>query len=273
MKRYFRKYFLIFSVAGLTLVLFTVVNRFFQENFSFLNNGHQITHYQIQSLQSNNQELSQSSNEDYGTTHLHAQEFKFNASVKFPAAIATDSDKYKESITHDKNGAFDIILTKQDDTIEYLFRISSVPEQQCQSDTTRACQQTTAARPAMGNVADVQIAAKTDELKPGIYEFGNSRSTPITDVMIYSRQLYSDPSHGSLGCQRWGKGALNIERAIYGASGKLEYLDANLFRLCNQTVPFPPASPEDNLSQVQLENIKQYTYYASWHCRLKIVKE
>jgi hypothetical protein len=43
---------------------------------------------------------------------------------------------------------------------------------------------------------------------PGTYTFGEGGSTPIEDVMIYSRQLYSDPSHGKLGCQVWGGGVV-----------------------------------------------------------------
>ncbi|MFN6481774.1 MULTISPECIES: hypothetical protein [unclassified Nostoc] len=232
-----------------------------------------MTDPQFHKLQSNNQELSPSLNEESRTIHLHAQEFQFNADVKFPSPTLTNPDKYKESITHNKNGAFDIILTKQNDTIEYLFRISSVSERQCKSDTTRACQQTPAARPAMGNVADIQIILKAGKLKPGIYQFGNGKSTPITDMMINSRQLYSDPSHGSLGCQTWGKGELNIEKAVYDVNGKLEYLNASLLRVCDRTVPFSPAQLAEDVSQVKLENIKQYTYYASWRSHLILVKK
>jgi hypothetical protein len=270
MTKYLRKYFLILPITSLLLVFLAVLNHFYPESSYFLNNKPQMTEPQAQN--SNNQEFLQSSNEEYHPTHLHAQEFQFNASVKFPSAIVTNPDKYKESITHDKNGAFDIILTKQDDTIEYVFRISSVAERQCESDSTRACQQTSANRPAMGNVADIQITLKTNKLMPGIYQFGSGKSTPITDVMISSRQLYSDPAHGSLGCQTWGKGSLNIEKVVYDVNGKLEYLNASLLRVCDRTVPFSSAQLQNNVSEVE-ENIKQYTYYASWRCHLKLVKK
>lgn len=217
------------------------------------------------------QEYSQTSNNNSQISHLQAQEFKFNAHVEFPSSVMTNSDKYTESITHTNNGAFDIILSKQGDVSEYLFRISSVPKQQCESDPTRACQQMTGARSAMGNIADIQIVLQGSQLISGTYQFGSVKSTLIKDVVIYSRQLYSDPSHGRLGCQKWGKGALNIGKAVYDVNGKLKYIEASLFRVCNQTVPFPPALPKNNLLQAEAANIEQYTYYVFWRCQLKEV--
>ena len=108
---------------------------------------------------------------------------------------------------------------------------------------------------------------------PGTYTFGKGGSTPTEEIVIYSRQLYSDPSHGKLGCQAWGRGALNVKKAVYNANGNLEYLEASLVRVCEQTAPFPPTLPEDNLLQVESENIKKYTYHASWRCQLKVAGE
>ncbi len=156
--------------------------------------------------------------------------------------------------------------------MKYLFKVSSISKKQCQSNTTRACQQGAAA-PARGNIADIQVALQGSELKPGIYTFGKGGATPIEDVMIYSRQLYSDPSHGKLGCHAWGAGELNVKRAVYNVNGKLEYLEVSLFRVCDRTAPFPPIRPEDNLLQVEVENIEKYTYYASLRCHLKVAGE
>lgn len=114
------------------------------------------------------QEYSQTSNNNYQISHLHAQEFKFNAHIK-SSSFLTNPDRYTESITHTNNGAFDIILSKQGDMSEYLFRISSLPEQQCESEPTRACQQMAGARPAMGNIADIQIMLQGSQLMSGTY--------------------------------------------------------------------------------------------------------
>jgi hypothetical protein len=192
--------------------------------------------------------------------------------VEFPSSVKTNSNKYAESITDHNNGAIDLTLINQGNTIKYIFHVSSIPQQQCQSNTIRACQQGAAA-PARGNVAEVQITLPGSKLMPGNYTFGGGGSTPREEVIIYSRQLYSDPAHGKLGCQSWGRGALNIKRAVYNVNGKLEYLEASLFRVCNQTTPFPPTQPEDNLLQVEVENIEKYTYHASWRCQMKVAGE
>ncbi|NEO01372.1 MAG: hypothetical protein F6K50_40035, partial [Moorea sp. SIO3I7] len=84
----------------------------------------------------------------------------------------------------------------------------------------------------------------------------------------YSRQLYSDNSHRQLGCQTWGKGKLNVKKAVYNAKGKLDYLEASLFRVCEKTAPFPAILPQENLLEFEAEKIPKYTYHASWSCEL-----
>lgn len=212
-----------------------------------------------------------SSNEDQ-VILLVAEEFNFESHVDFPSSVLTNPNKYTESITHKNNGTLDIALINQGNTIKYLFQFSSIPKQQCKPDTSRACQQR-AAPPARGNVAEFQITLKGSKLMPGTYTFGEGGSTRIEDVMIYSRQLYSDPSHGKLGCKAWGMGEFNVKRAVNDVNGKLEYLDVSFSRACAQTAPFPPTRPEDNLPQVEVENIEKYTYHASWRCQMKVAGE
>lgn len=271
MKRYFNNYhFLILCLAAFISILLAASNPFAQKISQYKKNERQMN-YQKE-FQSNAPTSSKVSSNQEQIIHLNSDELNFESHVDFPSSVLTKADKYAESITHDNNGALDITLFNQGNTIKYLFQVSSIPKQQCQSDMTRACQQGAAA-PARGNVAEIQITLRGSELKPGTYTFGKSGSTPIEDVMIYSRQLYSDPSHGKLGCQTWGAGALNIKRAVYKGNGKLEYLEASLFRVCEQTASFPPTRPEDNLLQVEVENIEKYTYHASWRCHLKVAGE
>ncbi len=252
------------------MTLLAVSRPFAHEKSQYTNSEYQMNHQQgILPSNPMNSKLSRPENQ---FIHLSAKDFHFDAHVDFPSSVRTKADKYAESISHNNNSALDVTLINQGNTIRYLFQVSSLPKQSCQSNTTRACQQGAAA-PARGNVAEIQILLPGSQLMPGTYSFGKDGSTLREDVMIYSRQLYSDPSHGQLGCQAWGAGALNVKRADYNANGKLEYLEANLSRLCAQTAPFPPTRPEDNLPQVEVENIETYTYYASWRCHLKVAGE
>lgn len=266
--RYFKNYFFVVNIAFICALL-AGSKLFAQSSFQYSNGERQMSQ---QGFQSNAQIFSKSSSNVHQATQLSAKELHFESHVEFPSSVLTNSDKYAESITDKNNGALDIALIDQGNTNKYLFQVSSLPKQQCQSDRTRACQQGAAA-PARGNVAEFQIVLQASKLMPGTYRFGKGGSTSIEDVMIYSRQLYSDPSHGKLGCQVWGVGALNVKKAVYNATGKLEYLDASLFRVCNQTAPFPPTRPEDNLLQVEVENIEKYTYHASWRCHVKVLAE
>ncbi|NET68147.1 MAG: hypothetical protein F6K63_28655 [Moorea sp. SIO1G6] len=208
------------------------------------------------------------SKSDNEIVHFYAEKFNFEAHVDFPSSVFTNPDNYAESITHDNNGAFDITLINQGNTIKYLFQVSSIPEQQCQSDATRACLQGGANAPARGNVAEIQLSLPGKKLIPGTYRVRPGGTTPVEEVITYSRQLYSDPSHGQLGCQTWGKGKLKVKKAVYNAKGKLDYLEASLLRVCEQTAPFAAILPQDNLLQVEAENIPKYTYHASWSCQL-----
>jgi hypothetical protein len=271
MTRDFKKYYIIFFFStAFIFTLLAVSKPFAQERVQYPNEEPKMTYQQ--EFQPNDQISSKFSSKEHQIIHLDAKEFHFETHVDFPSSVQTNPDKYAESITHDNNGALDITLINQGNTIKYLLQVSRIPEQQCQSDTTRACQQGAAA-PARGNVAEIQIALPGSKLMPGTYTFGEAGSTPIEDVITYSRQLYSDPSHGKLGCQVWGAGALNVKRAVYDVNGKLEYLEASLFRVCDQTAPFPPTLPEDNLPQVEVENIEKYTYHASLRGHMKVAGE
>lgn len=269
--RYPIKNFLATSCIGtIILTLLAVSKPFAQEKYQYTSDERQMNHQQ--EIQPSNPINSKLSSHENWIIHLYAKDFHCDAHVDFPSSVRTKADKYAESISHDNNGALDVTLINEGNTIRYLFQVSSIPKQQCQSDTTRACQQGAAA-PARGNVAEIQIALRGSKLMPGTYTFGKDGSTPREEVIIYSRQLYSDPSHGKLGCKAWGAGAFNVKRADYNANGKLEYLEANFFRVCDQTAPFPPTRPEDNLPQVEVENIEKYTYHASLRCHLKIAGE
>ncbi len=229
-----------------------------------------LTH-RLRNLQTDTQQLSQSSNNEDQVMHFQADEFQFSSHLSFPSSTRLEPDQYAESLTQSEPGSFDVILIQQGDTTTYFFKVSS-QSQPCQSNGTRACQQTV--QPARGNIADLQISLQTTDLKPGTYAFGSNESTLVTEVAIYSRQLYSDPSHGMVGCQRWGAGAFQVEKVIYDPEGKLKFLEASLFRSCDRPVPFPTPSSQD--SQLQLDNqqqattetIENYVYHAAWRCHL-----
>ena len=261
----------IFYTAFFILNLLTASKPFAQESSQYSNDERKMNYQQ--KLHSNSQMYSDFSSNKHPIIHLYAENFHFESHVDFPSSVQTNPDKYAESITHDNNGAFDITLINQGNTIKYLLQVSSIPKRQCESDTTRACQQGATDQPARGNVAELQITLQGSQLMPRTYPIREGGSTAREEVITYSRQLYSDPSHGKLGCQAWGVGVLNVKRAVYSANGKLEYLEASLFRVCDQTAPFPPTLPEDNLPQVEVENIEKYTYHASWRCHLKVAGE
>ncbi|MEH2114031.1 hypothetical protein [Nostoc sp.] len=264
-RKHLKKHSLMIYWIAAFAIAFLVVLEPLAQKTSSLQNKDYMSHQS--GYRSNEQPLSKLSNYQHPLDQFSAEEFYFETRVDFPASVLTNPDKYTESITH-KNGNIDITLIDRGDTINYIFQVSSIPKHQCESDGTRACQAgTTSAR---GNIAEIQIALPGRKLTPGIYPFQEGVSTQGNDDIVYSRQLYSDPSHGKLGCQLWGAGTLNVTRAVYGASGKLEYLDANVNRDCNQTALFPPILPQDVLLHTEIENIESYTYHAVWRCRLVI---
>jgi hypothetical protein len=271
----FRKYLLIFGLTVSALTLFavaTLTQSRPQYLSQHLSGDRPMTH--SSQLQSNSQlssrSLSNHSQITHQITQLYAEELSFEAQVEFASSVATNSNQYTESV-NSNNGTLNLTLLPEGNAVRYLLQVSSIPRSPCESDLTRACQQEAAS--ARGDIAEIQIVLQGAELKPGTYPFGKGSSSPINEIMINSRQLYSDPSHGKLGCQDWGAGALTIDRAAYDAEGKLERFDAELFRVCDRTAPFPPVVPEDNLPLVEVENIEQYTYRASWRCHLQIVEE
>lgn len=206
----------------------------------------------------------------HSVTQLGAEEFHFETHIDFSPLSLTNAAQYTESITHD-NGTFAITLMEQGNTINYIFQVSSLPAPACESHPARACN--TQAAPARGNVAEIQIALPGHQLLPGNYSFGEgasgeSASISGNDVIVYSRQLYSDPSHGQVGCQVWGAGVLTVTRADYDTNRQLKYLEANIVRACNQTAPLPILPPQDAALNAEVEEIQHYTYHASWRCRL-----
>jgi hypothetical protein len=206
---------------------------------------------------------SQLSNNAQSAVHLSAQDFSFETRIVFPPGVQTQSNQYTEQITQEQ-GAFDIILLRQGNQTKYLIKISSTVPRRCVSESAKSCQQ--GAAPARGNVAEIQITLPGGQLKPGSYPFKGG-TTPDEEVITYSRKLYSDPSHGQLGCQIWGGGTFKVKEAIYDQNGDLAYLDASLERACDRTTPFPPA--ETPSPQAQAESIESYTLHLTWQCRLK----
>jgi hypothetical protein len=194
--------------------------------------------------------------------HLSAQDFSFATRIVFPPSVQARSNQYAEQITQEQ-GVFDLILLRQDNQTKYLIKVSSAASQHCVPEPTKACQQ--GAAPARGNVAEIQITLPGSQLKPGSYPFQGG-ITPNEEVITYSRKLYSDPSHGQLGCQVWDGGVFIVKEAIYKQNGDLAYLDASLERTCDRTTPFP--RPETLSLQVQAEKIKNYTLHFTWRCRL-----
>jgi len=275
--RFFQKYCLIFCITVFTFTVLAVLKSVSQDKSSYPINQRQMTYHpgsqtndQIND-QTNNRLASQSSSNQHPFVHLEAKEFYFETHVDFPSPVLKNPDQYTESITHDSDGVLDLTLIKQENSTKYLLQVSERSKQQCQSEMSLRCERE--AVPARGNVAEIQIVLSGNRLTPGTYTFGEDGAIPGEDVIVYSRQLYSDPSHGKLGCRVWGMGGLNITKAVYTVDGQLEYFDANLFRMCNQTAPFPTTLPEDNLPQVQGEGIEKYTFHTSWRSHLKVTEE
>jgi len=261
-KNYFKgRYFAVFCIIAFVMMLLTTLNLSIKDT-SQLQNKYSMSHSPMSS--SNEQPPSTAPSNYQPVTQLSAEEFYFETHVSFPTSVLTNPAQYTESINH-HNGALDITLSEQGNAVTYLIQISSFPTHLCESDSSRACQ--SGAAPARGNIAEIQITRPGHELLPGTYSFRNGESTQSDDPVVYSRQLYSDPAHGRLGCQNWGIGTLNVIRADYDTKGRLEYLEANVVRDCNQTLPLPILPPQDAVLNVEVENIEKYTYQASWRCR------
>lgn len=196
--------------------------------------------------------------------HLQSPKFQFKSSVELPTSSATTTQRFKEDITQD-NGALDLIILRQNQDTQYSFKVSSLSRSPCQLTPPGACQQG-GAQAARGNVADLQIVLRGSKLQPGVYPLGKVASTNDREFII-SRQLYSEPSHGSLGCQQWGAGEFNVKQVLYDANGNITSLKATLTRACERTVPAAAAS--GNLPDKANPQISRYTYRANWAAQFK----
>jgi len=264
MKRY-KKSFTLCCLAAFIVALLAALKPPTREAFSSQGKNHMS--YQPGS-QAAEQPLSTPPSYQYPIEQFKAEEFDVETRIDFPVPVSIDSEQYTEYITHD-NGVLELSLIDQGDTITYLFQVSSIVEHQCESDDTRACQAAT----AKGNIAEIQITLPQGQLVIGAYPLTEDISTQGNEAIVYSRQLYSDSSHGQLGCQMWSSGTLNVTSAVYDVNGKLEYLDANVIRECHQTTPLPSLPPQDALLQTEVKNIESYTYYASWRCHFTLLPE
>jgi len=270
MRRNLKKYYVVVALAAaLILMSSAIAKQLVQEQPQHSQNEYQMADQE--NAQFNHQSSLSSIKDDAPTVHLNAEEFAFQTRVVLPVETQTNLDQYTQLVTHNNGGAFDVMLTNRGDNTHYLLQVSSLPKETCQSDDTRAC--AADAAPARGNVAEIQLTLPGTELKPGNYTLTVGGTTPRDEVITYSNQLYSDPSHGRLGCQLWGDGTLSIYAADYDLGGNLAYFEASLVRNCDQTSPFPPTNPGDNTRQANLANIETYVYHSAWRCRLKAVGE
>jgi hypothetical protein len=265
-----KKYYVIVAfAAALILMSSAIAKQIIKEQPQYSQNEYQMAHQE--SAQFNHESSLSLTKDDAPTVHLNAEEFTFETRVDLPGETQTNLDRYTQLVTHNNGGAFDMISTNRGGDTHYLLQVSSLPKETCQPDDTRAC--AAGAAPARGNIAEIQLTLPGTELKPGNYPLAVAGTTPRDEVITYSNQLYSDPSHGRLGCQLWGDGTLSVHAADYDPSGNLAYFEASLVRNCAQTSPFPPAIPGDNTRQANPANIESYVYHSAWRCRLKAVGE
>lgn len=258
-----KKSLIIYCLAALSIALLGVLKSATQEvSFSQDEKGMN-SHFEPQNSEPQNSEQLQSSPSNYQRpiVQFKAEEFTFQSRVD-SSSSSIDLERYTESVTA-SNGTLDLTLIDQGDAVTYLLQISSISNPSCEPDGARACQ----AAPGRGNVAEVQLTLPSGRLSTGVYSFSEQTSASGNEAIVYSRQLYSDPAHGQLGCQQWGRGMLNVERAVYDANGNLEYLDASVMRECRQTTALPPVLPQDGMPQTEIENITSYTYHAAWRSR------
>ncbi|OKH48030.1 hypothetical protein NIES30_11015 [Phormidium tenue NIES-30] len=204
--------------------------------------------------------------------HLIGEAFDFSFAVNFAESIKTDPAIFSEELTDGPNTAVDVTLIDQGDSVNYVFKFSEILNQDCESTVERACGQSAAS--ARGNVAAVEILLPKGNLTPDTYpiaaagQIAPEKLISADDIMLYSRQLYSDQSHGQLGCEVWGRGELKISEATYNSAGQLTFLVVNLTRLCQQTQPFPPTEPGDAVDDTNQEPIEAYEVNFAWQIRL-----
>ncbi|MBW4461859.1 MAG: hypothetical protein KME47_16705 [Nodosilinea sp. WJT8-NPBG4] len=270
MRRKSKKYYAIVAFAAVLILMSSAIaKQLVKEPPQYSQNEYQTANQE--NAQFNHENSLLSTKDDVPTVHLNAEEFTFETRVALPSATQTNLDRYTQLVTQDNGGTFDIILTNRGGDTHYLLQVSSLSEKTCQSDDTRAC--AAGAALARGNIAEIQLTLPGTKLKPGNYPLAAGGTTPRDEVITYSNQLYSDPSHGRVGCQLWGDGTLSVHTADYDAGGNLAYFEASLVRTCDQTSPFLLATPGDNTQQADLGNIESYVYHSAWRCRLKAVGE
>lgn len=266
MNKPFRKYTLVpLGIAALIIIFVPGGEPVMQASKFLINQESQVTGQSSETP--GNPRFSDLNPNPQSILHLSGEDFQFEAWVEISIPAQANSASYKDVIRHDQNGALDLTLISQGNTTKYLLQISHWPQQLCTPDDLRACQQGAAA-PARGNVSEIQFTLPNQPLKPGTYFLGKAGSTPETEVISYGRQLYSDPSHGQLGCQRWGEAILQVRDVTYTINGMLAYLEADFSRTCDQTTPFPPAHPYDPLPEQTVDRLDHYHFHASWRCQL-----
>jgi hypothetical protein len=209
---------------------------------------------------------------ELSSQHLIGETFDFSFGVDFFGSVKTDPAAFSEELSDDSNTAIDVALIDQGDSVNYVFQFSTILDQDCESTAERACGQRAAS--ARGNVAAIEILLPKGNLIPDTYpiaaagQMARGKVISADDIMLYSRQLYSDPSHGQLGCEVWGPGELQISEATYNSVGQLISLAVNLTRLCHQTQPFPPTEPGDVVDNTNREPIEEYEVNFAWQIRL-----
>ena len=200
-------------------------------------------------------------------SYLHAKEFDFEIWVENPAKSALDLVVSKQVIRHDSNGSLDLMLIPQGVGAKVVLQISLNPRETCKPQPHEACPQGVAA-PARGNVAELQWSLPTRQFKPGIYRLRKGGSTPQTEVITLWRRLVTDPPDGHPGCKRWGEATMTIQRADINTSGKLDFLEGTLTRICEQTLSETTKSQVEQLVQGTSLDSGGFILYANWWSRM-----
>jgi hypothetical protein len=210
---------------------------------------------------------------DAAIAHLRATDFQFTSRITTVADSSSNAslEHHSEVLTSAQAGALDLTLIPLGAMTKYLVQVSRMPQQSCLASDVQACGPSRAAlgtaAPARGTVAEIQIPLPTGNLQPGSYSFAAGGTTPRDEVITASPQLYSDPTHGQLGCQVWGGGTFEVKNVNYHADGTLALLDARLMRDCDQTIALPTSAPGTTPMTIKMNSIEQYTYQIEFSAR------
>jgi hypothetical protein len=188
--------------------------------------------------------------------HQRIQNFQFSDRISFRTQGQVTKNQVLSVLGRDRKSILDFTTelsrdlrtsTPYKDTLRYKFRISELNIFPL----------------VLGNLADLTLDIKGTILKPGVYRFRSKQANAIQDLSIFSRELYSDPSHAQWGCARWGEASLTIKKVQYGSDRKIKGLETSLSQICAQTKDLPIQRPQDHKPDKRVEPVQTYTYYAT----------